>query len=373
MGGVRRIARQSFETVQVFHVSSAPTLTDNWTTEETTTYNELLPANAPAAWGGTLTNLDRVMTATGSTRTALGALLTFVTKPDQISGAILKVQVTYAVGSACHLELWTKSGSTWTKTRRVSVAPLARSGDTFVLDLTTPIFEAADVDAIWITLAPDLGTETLTWTCLHLYGVCNNDPVTPNCPPGAEPTSCDPIECAMDPITGICLGEPDDTDVGGGDPPTTPPTPITDPIPLPPIIVPVAMPTSPVKSGADWFQNCPRPTKIIMYFGDIPGGGSVTVTLANAHGLTFTAVLGVPPVIYSQTIAAPGTMEWCVSEGFRYFNGPATPALPPARETPTIEFLFTRKMAASNLVAAASMFDILMYWWTVGIAYVEVC
>lgn len=357
MGGVRRIARQSFHTTFVSGSDSAPVLTDNWTTQQTTTYDANDPADSPAAWGGTVANLDRDLTATGSTHAALGALLTFVNKPNFVAGGgIVKVQVSYPAGSTCALEVWSLAGATWTKIRRIGIAGIVRSGESIILDLSAPILAAANADALWITLAPDVGTETLTWTILHLYGICNDDPVTPDCPPGTAPEECDGPECGVDVETWVCLDPPEEPD----------PAPPTDPFTLPPILVKVPNPTTYVQSGASWFHNCPRPTELRMFFGDLPSGGSVTVTVANAGGLTF--VEGT-----AQTISAPGTMTWTVLSGFRAANSGADPAFPPAAVTPTCDFFFTRKLAGSAFAVAGNLLDILMYFWTYDHAYIEVC
>lgn len=358
MGGVRRIARQSYRTVFIPLTSALPTLTNNWSTQETTTYNSALPADAPTPWGGTVADLDRVLTETGSTHTALGALLTFSFKPTSFAGAIIKAQVTFPTGSACAIEVWTKAGATWTKQRRVPVAGIVRSGETFILDLATPSLALAPVavDAMWITLAPDVGTETLTWTILHVYGTCADDPVTPNCPPGTAPESCDGPECGVDVEDWVCL-----------DPPEEPvPAPTPDPFVLPPILVQVPNPDDYVKSGTKYFHNCPRPTVIVMLFGDLPGGGSVVVDVANANGVLF--VEGT-----QQTISSPGTMTWTVLSGFKAGNANAAPALPPSQVSATTDFFFTRKLDGSAFAVIGNLLDILMYFWTYNWGYVEVC
>lgn len=343
---------------------SLPTLQDNWTTQETTTYNPALPADAPVAWGGTVANLDRDLTATGSTRTALGALLTFVQKPNFFAGVIIKVQASFALGSSCAIEVWVKVGSAWTKERRVGIAGIARSGESFILDLTAPILPAQSCDAMWITLAQDLGTEALTWTVLHVYGICNNDPVTPDCPPGTAPEDCDAPECGVDFEDWVCIDPADPTTQD----PTEPPTPPEDPFTLPPILVQIPNPTTYTlnPSGTTYFHTCPRPTLLQMYFGDLPGGGSVVVTVANAHGVTF--VEGI-----TQAISAPGVMTWTVLTGFLPGNVNADPSLPPAPLTPTTDFYFTRDLAGSVFFVAGNLLDILNFWWTYNVGYQEVC
>ena len=363
IGFIRRLARQSFHTTYVTGVNSAPALTDNWTTEETTTYDAMDPADSPAPWGGTVANLDRDFTLTGSTHAALGLLATFVNKPEaaggvsgSLAGAIVKVIPTFAAGSACALELWTLQGSTWTKRRRVPLGTLVRSGDTIIIDLTGPVLGTSAVDAYWITLAPDIGTETLTWVSCHLYGICPNDPVTPDCPPGTPPEDCGAPECGVDFEDWVCLDPPEEPD---------PPAVTGTPFAFPPVLVKIPNPTY-THVSLGYFHNCPRPTEIRMYFGELPRGGSVKVTVANANGVEFAE--GV-----EQTISAPGTMTWTVAVGFHPTNAPATNALPPAAESPTTDFLFTRQLEASAFAAAGNLLDILTYFWTYDIGYIEVC
>jgi hypothetical protein len=354
MGGVRRLARESLVRPSYVPLSNVqlPVMTENWTTQETTTYNALLPADSPGVWGGTKANLDRILTATGSTYTVRGALLTFVTKPDVVAGPIIKVQVSYAAGSACAIEVWTKAGATWTKRRRVAVAGVVRSGETIVLDLSGFLVLAANCDAIWVTLVPDIGTETLTWTCLHLYGICNDDPVTSDCPAGTPPEDCDEPGCLINIDTGVC-----EDDTGTPDPFIFPPE----------QIVKIPNPTTFVKSGNGYIHACPRPTKIVMTFGDIPGGGSVVVTPVPTSNVTFAEGA-------SQTISAPGDLTWTVLTGYAVQNQIALPALYPAPLIPTTDFLFVRQLAGiENLVALGNLLDILMYWWTADIGYQEVC
>jgi hypothetical protein len=103
-----------------------------------------------------------------------------------------------------------------------------------------------------------------------------------------------------------------------------------------------------------------------MMFGDLPSGGSVTVTVANAHGITF--VEGV-----SQVISAPGNMDWNVLTGFVAADINSHPAFPPAVLEPTTEFLFTRQLAGSVFAVAGNLLDILTYFWTYDFGYDEVC
>jgi len=359
MGGVRRVARESYQTTYVPLATSTPVLTENWTTQETTTYNDLDPANAPGVWGGTKADLDRILTATGSGYTVKGALLTWVHKPNFLAGVVIKVAVSYSVGSTCAIEVWAKAGSTWTKHRRVPIAGIARSGDTLVLDLSAPLLAPANCDAYWITLAPDTGTETLTWYVLHAYGICNDDSVTPPCPPGALPAGCDAGECDADVLTFLCKDVPDD--------------PIDPIIVLPPILVKIPNPTSYVKASGKYFHGCPRPTAIFMTFGDIPNGGSVTVTSVPTNLGTFDSVYPPTTAVTQQTISAPGAMEWHVLAGFQAANGGAAAALPPAAIFPTTDFLFTRQLDGPAVIAVANLLDILTFFWTYNFAYVEVC
>jgi hypothetical protein len=267
-------------------------------------------------------------------------------------GAIVKIQPTFGAGSTAAIEVWTLAGATWTKRRRVTLPNLCRSGETIVIDLTGPVLDTDQVDAYWITLAPDVGTETITWLACHLYGICPNDPVTPDCPPGTPPEECDAPQCDIDIATGVCRKDT-------GDP---------DPFHFPPIPVKIPNPGSYSKSGSDYFHNCPRPTVLRMIFGDIPSGGSVTVTVANAHGVTFAEG-------FSQVISAPGNMDWTVATGFLAKNpGVIQPAFPPRQLEPTTDFVFSRQLAGvEDLVALGNLLNILVYWWTYDFAYVEVC
>jgi hypothetical protein len=399
MGGVRRVVRESYLVVHTPGGStSAPVATENWTTQETTAYNSALPADSPGAWGGTLANLDRVFTATGGGHTALGVLLTWVHKPDQIAGVQIKVTPTYLVTEAPVVELWTKKSATWTKRHRVALTALVRSGDSLVLDLTFPALDAADVDAMWVTLVPT-ATEALTWTVLHCYGVCNNDPITNPCPVGTPPEDCADINCDVDPTNWLCLELPEDPGsteepdpdgfddsppAGAGFPPDrvpwkppNQPTPVTDPLLLPPIVVGVPMPTTYYRGSVNfpYLHDCPDPSSIHMTFGVLPGGGSVHVAVLDSGGLTFSATAG-GAAVTSQTIAAPGAMEWWVvaGKGFASSSNPTFhDLLPPRSVTPEVTFVFTRRLAGSAWSVAGNMFDILMYFWTVDIGYMVPC
>jgi len=364
VGFIRRLARQSYRTTFVLHVNTFPTLQDNWTTQQTTTYDANNPAAGPGVWGGTLTDLDREFTATGSGYTVDGALLTFVQKPEgnslgqsgSLGGLIAKVQPTYPDGSTAAFEVWSLKGTTWTKRRRIPLATVCRSGETVVIDATGPVLADTDVDAYWVTLAPDIGSETLTWLALHVYGICLNDPVTPACPPGTPPEDCEGPECGVDRDSWLCLPPPEE--------PTPAPNP--NPFVLPGIPVKIPNPTTYVFANHHYFHDCPRPTQIVMLFGEIPDGGSVTVTVANTNGVVFAE--GV-----QQTIVAPGTMTWTVTSGFHAQNAPATSALPPAQEAASTDFLFTRKLDGSAFAVAGNLLDILEFWWTYNIGFQEVC
>lgn len=364
VGFIRRISRQSFTTTFVSGSNSYPALTDNWTTQQTATYVPATPAVGAAAYGGTVTDLDRELTATGSGYTIFGLLLTFLHKPPTNSlgqagsfgGVIVKVTPTFTAGSTAAFEVWSLKGAVWTKRRRIALAGLVRSGETIVIDATGPVLSTTDVDAYWITLAPDIGTETLTWLAVQVYGICLNDPVTPDCPPGTPPADCDAPECGVDVLTWLCL-----------DPPAEPiPAPTPNPFVFPPVLVQVPNPTTYVKSGINYFHNCPRPTLIVMHFGLIPGGGSVTVTPKPTNFVTF--VEGA-----SQTISAAGDMTWTVLSGFVAANSGSDPALPPAVIQATTDFLFTRQLDGTAFAVAGNLLDILMYYWFAEIAYQEVC
>lgn len=361
IGFVRRLARQSLSS------AFTPALADNWTTEETSAYSEVTPAAGAVAWGGTVANLDRDFTKTGSTHTALGALLTFVHKPESnslgqkgsLGGVIVKVTPTYSTGSAAALELWTLAGATWTKRRRVPLATLCRTGETIIVDLTGPILSTDLVDAYWVTMDPDLPGDTLSWVVLHAYGVCLNDPVTPPCPPGTPPEDCGAPECGVDVEDWTCLDPPDETD----------PAPAADPFVLPPI--PVKIPFPPARLGCTAGQ---APFNVLRFtFGEIPTGGSILVTAVAAQGITF--VQG-----FTQTISAPGDMDWKVLSGFNFTPGPAQvfptrtawdPALVvlsfyPKVDTSDMVFTFQLQLAGSAFATAGALLDILTYFWTYG-------
>lgn len=369
VGLIRRLARQSFRLaayVPGVNVQN-PSLQDNWTTEETDTYIPATPADGPLPWGGTVADLDRVLTATGSGYTVLGALLTFLYKPEtnnlgqlgSFGGLIVKVQPTFPAGSTAALEVWSyrAANMTWTKRRRIPLAGLVRSGEVVVIDATGPVLPTSEVDAYWVTLAPDIGTETITWLAIHAYGICPTDDKTSDCPAGTPPEQCAAPQCGVNVTSWLCQDPPEEPD-----PPATP----TDPFVLPPIIVGVPMPTTYTKVGAAYFHDCPRPTRIQMFFGEIPSGGSVTVTVANAAGILFAE--GV-----QQVISAPGTMTWTVTTGFHAANAPLTQALPPAAVTAELTFLFTRQLDDTAFAVAGNLLDILMYFWTYALGYVEVC
>lgn len=372
VGFIRRLARQSlfvdYDPGPPQVGSQPAVLTDNWTTEETTTYDASMPADGPAPYGGTVANLDRVLTATGSGYTVLGLLLTFVNKPPgnqfgqtgSFGGVYVKVTPTFTTGSTAALEVWSRAGATWTKRRRIPLAGLVRSGETVVIDALGPVLSTTDVDAYWITLAPDLGTETITWLACHVYGICLNDPVTPDCPPGAPPEECDGPECGVDYESWVCEEPPEE------------PVPTPDPFVFPPILVQVANPTTytqqpPNAPFAGKFSHpCPRPNRIFMEFGELPSGGSVTVTLKPGQPVSFVEGS-------SQTISAPGTMTWTVLTGISPVNAPSSVGLFPAQLYPTTDFFFTRQLDGSVFAVAGNLLDILTYFWTAFIGYEEVC
>lgn len=365
VGFIRRLARQSLSNANI------PALADNWTTQQTTTYVPATPAVSPGVWGGTVADLDRVFTATGSGYTVKGALLTFVHKPEtnslgqkgSLSGVIVKIQPTFIPNSRPAIELWSLKGATWTKRRRVALGGLVRTGEMVVLDLTGPTFSTDDVDAYWVTLAPDDAGDTVSWLALHVYGICPNDPVTPDCPPGTPPADCGGPECGVDVASWVCL-----------DPPVEPTAP-TVPFVLPPILVKVQFPPARLGCGV---PNQPPFNILRMFFGELPGGGSVTVRVVNGQGIIFAE--GV-----TQTIAAAGNMDWTVLTGFFFSPAPAQVfptanawpiglgPLYPRVDTSSMVFEFTRKLDGTLFSVAGNLLDILMYAWTTGFACTVVC
>jgi hypothetical protein len=358
MGGVRRVPRESFGLVWVGGVSSqTQTLVSNWTIQKTTTYNSALPADSPVAWGGTLTALDRSFISTGSGYAALGALITWVNKPDSIAGVVIKIQPTYLSVEIPFLEMWTLDGAVWTKRNRIALSSRVRTGETLVVDFTSTIYAADTVDAIWITLVPS-GTETLTWLVLHTYGVCNNDKTTPACPPGTPPEDCDNAECDTDPTTWLATA---------GCTPT-----------LLPGEVRVEMPQTYqfISLTKRWEHGCPGPTRIRFDFVDLPAGTTVVVDVLDAHGLRFclpgdVAFSGGVEVL-TQTISASGTMYWAVTNNSGYDaypNGINLNYLPPYDITQYITFRFTRTIDG----AVVNMLEPLVFFWYNGIEYAEPC
>lgn len=332
----------------------------NWITQATETFDRDNPAENPENWGteAEIAFLDRRFTAEGNEVTHLGLLATFLNKPDRsFYGAQVKIRPTYTGLANPFLEMWTLVGATWTLRRRVNIRAIARSGDTVIqeLILDTGLRGADRPDAIWITLDTAVDV-SLTWLVCHLYGDCVADPVTADCPPGTDPEDCGTPECSADPTDWVCAPIPI--------PPDLPPI---DPFPFPPILINVLMPTTYTQDeDGQFMHDCPGPTGIRMYFGAIPGGGSVQVVLVDAAGLVFAE--GV-----TQTISAPGTMEWTISAGYKpgdpnVGSGSAFGYLPPREVTDHVTFSFTR-IAASPF----TLLDILTYFWTYDLVYDELC
>jgi len=359
-------------------------LAENWTVESTSTYNEALPADSPGLWGeaADLAALDRTFVSTGLGVAFIGMLLTFVNKPDRsFTGAQIKVSVTYSPSEEPHLELWTKLGATWTRRRRISLTSNVRSGDTLViaLDLDNELFAAdsAIPDAVWITIDTAAGP-TLTWIACHLFGDCALNPVPPDCPPGTPAALCEPLDCTVDPTNWLCVDIPDPDcvptpfdDCLGGDPGDNDADPPTDPIVFPPIIVEVPMATTYSSTAGVYSHVCPGPAALRMYFGDLPGGGSVVVTHVPSGGVAFAEGL-------QQTITAPGVLDWTVIGGFGAGDpaigaGRAGGYIPPVEVVATQSFAFVRQLAASELETFGNLLDILTYWWTTVVLYEEFC
>ena len=356
MGGVRRVPRQSTTTTNPASGNSTTALTPNWTIQKTTTYNSALPANAPVAWGGTSTALDRSFISTGSGYAALGALITWVNKPDSIAGVVIKIQPTYLSVEIPFLEMWTLNGAVWTKRNRIALSSRVRTGETLVVDFTSTIYAADTVDAIWITLVPS-GTETLTWLVLHTYGVCDADSIVPDCPPGTLPEDCNNTECDTDPTTWLATA---------GCTPTI----------LPIGSVLVRMPTDyavqPQPDGKYYVAHCPGPTHIVMDFIDVPTNCTVVVTTVDTHGFQFSATIA-GAAVTSQTISAAGTLTWFIVAGTGYHSNthdgfpPATipDLMPPFQITPYMTFRFERTMNG----ALVNMLEPLSFFWTTSIGY----
>lgn len=366
VGFIRRLARTSAES------GNTLTTVENWTTQETDTYDANDPADGPAPYGGTVANLDRVLTATGSGYTVLGLLLTFVNKPPgnqfgqtgSFGGVIVKVTPTFPTGSTAALEVWSLQGSTWTKRRRIPLAGLVRSGETVVIDALGPVLATTAVDAYWVTLAPDIGSETITWLACHVYGICLNDPVTPDCPPGTEPEECDGPECGVDYESWVCLDPPEE------------PNPPSFPFTLAPIPVKIAFP--PARAGCS--SSEPPFNRLTMTFGDIPSGGSVVVTAPVGYVFTEGS---------EQTISAPGDLTWTIESGIPFSpGGPGVIVFPTSTQWPAalgpnysrlftnedgMTFLFTRRLDASVFATAGNLLNILMYYWTTGYEVTYVC
>jgi hypothetical protein len=337
----------------------------NWTTSATETFDRNDPAEDPVTWGtaAEIAYLDRPFTATGNLVDHLGMLCTFGgadTRPDRAFwGAQVKIQPTFTGDAAPFLELWTLLGATWTMQRRVSIPALARSGDVVVVDLLLreALLAADDAlpDAVWIAL--DTATDvTLNWLVCHLYGDCTLDP-TFGCLPDVDPENCDTPECAVDPDDWICTPLPL--------PPEVPPL---DPFEFPPVTVDVLMPaTYQVAEDGSYTHVCPGPTGIRMYFGDLPGGGTVVVTLVDSAGLVFAEGT-------TQTVSLPETViDWTVDQGYGQSDpdigaGSALGYLPPIEVTRYVRFSFTRTAADPF-----TLLDILAYFWTYDLTYEEVC
>ena len=157
--------------------------------------------------------------------------------------------------------------------------------------------------------------------------------------------------------------------------------PTPDPLLLPPIIVPIAMPGSYLTYVGGLktiiFHQCPAPTNLRMSFGTLPSGGSVTVAVLNAGALQFSATSG-GAAITSQTISVAGDMFWWVVAGTGYNAYPAAALplpnyLPPVEVVPTVTFTFTRQLDGTVWSVAGNLLDILVYFWTTSIEYNELC
>lgn len=325
--GIRRLSR-------FFYNETTGALTTAWTTQATTTYDSNNPAASPGSWGSTpqVALLDRDLDATGSLTSHLGALITFSSRPDFFWGVIVKVIPTYSTLEDPKLEMWTFDGVTWTKRRRVDMPALVRSGDSVVVDLTlsTP---QQDVQAVWVTLAPT-AAETLSWIALHLYGDCEVQIATPDCPAFSTPPDCS-IDC--DTLFPDWDCDPED--------PTPPPA---TPFPFPPVTINVPMPHY-TKLGNHYTDSCPTPNSIFMRFDIRRPTAGVRVSVIFSPGITWSGGLSDPNVVVNsptqQTITGSGTMVWKVDEGFfMYFTNNAPKGngyLPPDDVLPFVTFLFT--------------------------------
>jgi hypothetical protein len=340
---------------------------ENWTTQATETYNETTPAVGPVSWGTDpeKANLDREFDAVGSAKQHLGVLLTFVHRPDTFAGAIVKYQPTYSVGETPFLELWTHDTvEGWTRRRRLAITDLARSGDVVMTQLLTPSeLATTTLDAVWITMAPTAG-ETMSWLAVHLYGDCDTRLNPPDCNLFSDPPDC-AEDCEA--LFGSWLCNPDDPSppAWAGLPPLPVPIPNGQPVPpfpFPPITVEIPMPTAGwVHVGSGWFHNCPRPTRIIMYFSLRQPGAKVAITAINSP-VTFVGG-------QSKTITGSGTLEWVVLDGFKAANSiGAAQSLPPGQITPSITFLFT-----PIGIDVLALLDWEVFLWTYNTANIEVC
>lgn len=226
---------------------------ENFTFQATTTYDAFSPAIGASSWGdaAAVSALDQDLSLSAPVEVTgnLGCLITFSRFPEYFTGVFVKVRPTYDsdAGEDPYLEFWTHDSVALTWTRRNSVqlrngfvgCPTGKAKYfNFIGEVLRP-----SIDKCWVTLKPGtVGTPTLAFLAVHVFGTCRNVPVTPgdckndpniDCIPDdpcvLEPESCltPPIDCTdLDPE--ICTIPPPEwptlpPPAGGPIPPTLPP------------------------------------------------------------------------------------------------------------------------------------------------------
>lgn len=289
--------------------------TPNWSLDATETYdnpNTTDPFSGAMTWGTDpeINSQDQDFTITTGAITHLGALMTFTAgAPDAFGGALVKLRPTYAVGETPLLEMWTYDGATWTLRRRVQITNVSflgtRSGEAKVFDLILSQ-QLAGVVSVWITMAPSSpqGTQLNNFLAIHLYGSCNEQVTTPGgnkkLPVPGYPSAVDnQPECDdLDAVEYTC---PDPTGTFN----------------YPPFVFNLNTSTLVAANFSKAVHLCPQRKGFSFYFGNIPTGGSIEVSIAvlDYPGLQFTSDLAGTMATTTQTISADGVMHWFVKPG----------------------------------------------------------
>jgi hypothetical protein len=159
----------------------------NYSFLATSAYDSTDPAATTSAWPDDAV-MDQLFSQPGPTEVEeQGVLITFERLPYAFNGAYVKLKPTYnaSVGEDPFIELWTHNSQTsiWTRRHRIELSnPFVgiESETRKVMDLSFFPF-VTDVDKVWITMDPgSVGSPTLAFSGLQLFGQCRQTITTPN-------------------------------------------------------------------------------------------------------------------------------------------------------------------------------------------------